>query len=381
MDVPARAKREVILYVDDEPQALKYFSKLLSDEFEIVTAGSAAEGMQLIERDPERFAVVISDQRMPMQVGTSFLAEVREKYPNIVRMVTTAYSELNDAIEAVNLGEVYRYILKPWSLLTLRQDLRSAVEIFQLRRERDLLLQEKLGVHRSLRGVQRSKALLALVCSLLDERAALAGTCAYIKDATRLARSMEISTHFSESEFWTEAEFEISVFSRLGLELAALSSLPARSAIPSIDVQALDLQSVLANGAAEIFADWKAAAEKREPAALIYLFLAGVRTYSGDGPVSVQISGQENASSISVTLSAGIAEHSLLFCNPSKEFSTAQLALPLAYVLAHREQCRITAALDGDKLTLTLGPSIAERPSDSAHDLVRRTLEAFELWD
>src|SRR5665647_2934314 len=70
----------------------------------------------------------------------------REYHPRIVRMLTTAYSELGEAIEAINSGEIYRYITKPWEMGSLHADLRNALELAELRNERDQLMREKLLV-------------------------------------------------------------------------------------------------------------------------------------------------------------------------------------------------------------------------------------------
>jgi two-component system probable response regulator PhcQ len=88
--------------------------------------------------------VLVSDQRMPGAYGNELLRYAREHHPGVVRMLTTAYSELGEAIEAINSGEIYRYITKPWDLESLHADLRNALELAVLRAERDSLLREKM---------------------------------------------------------------------------------------------------------------------------------------------------------------------------------------------------------------------------------------------
>ena len=83
---------------------------------------------------------------MPGAHGNELLSYAREFHPGIVRMLTTAYSELGEAIEAINSGEIYRYITKPWDLGSLHADLRNALELANLRSERDHLAREKLLV-------------------------------------------------------------------------------------------------------------------------------------------------------------------------------------------------------------------------------------------
>src|SRR3954470_5751909 len=138
-----------ILYVDDEPMALKYFERLVSPMAPVLTALSVEEGRAVLRERGDEIAVLISDQRMPTAYGNELLRYARDHHPNMVRMLTTAYSELGEAIEAINSGEIYRYITKPWDLESLRADLKNALELASLRSERDTLLREKLMVQQS----------------------------------------------------------------------------------------------------------------------------------------------------------------------------------------------------------------------------------------
>jgi two-component system, probable response regulator PhcQ len=135
-----------ILYVDDEPMALKYFERLVSPLAPVITALSVEEGKAVLRERAGEIAVLVTDQRMPGAHGNELLRFTREFHPRIVRMLTTAYSELGEAIEAINSGEIYRYITKPWELGSLHADLRNALELAELRNERDHLLGQKLIV-------------------------------------------------------------------------------------------------------------------------------------------------------------------------------------------------------------------------------------------
>jgi two-component system, probable response regulator PhcQ len=135
-----------ILYVDDEPMALKYFERLVSPLAPVITALSVEQGKALLLERGGEIAVLVTDQRMPGAYGNELLRYTREYHPRIVRMLTTAYSELGEAIEAINSGEIYRYITKPWEMAALHADLRNALELAELRNERDQLINEKLFV-------------------------------------------------------------------------------------------------------------------------------------------------------------------------------------------------------------------------------------------
>ncbi len=138
---------DTILYVDDEAMALKYFERLVSPMAKILTASSVDEGKEILRTQGDKIAVLITDQRMPGAYGNELLSYARTNHPLIVRMLTTAYSELGDAIQAINSGEIYRYITKPWDLESLRADLKNALELAELRGERDGLVREKMHVH------------------------------------------------------------------------------------------------------------------------------------------------------------------------------------------------------------------------------------------
>jgi two-component system probable response regulator PhcQ len=133
-----------ILYVDDEAMALKYFERLVSPMAPVLTATSVEAGRAVLREHGAEIAVLVCDQRMPGEQGNELLRHTRQYYPGIVRMLTTAYSELGDAIEAINTGEIYRYINKPWELESLRADLKNALELAELRSERDSLMRDKL---------------------------------------------------------------------------------------------------------------------------------------------------------------------------------------------------------------------------------------------
>ncbi len=133
----------IVLYVDDEAQSLKYFEKAFKADFQVLTAGSVDEARTLVEREGERIAVLVTDQRMPNASGTDLLGWVRRVQPNTVRILTTAFSDLTSAIEAVNEGAIFRYITKPWDIRDLRGIMLRALEVSRLQRDRDLLIREK----------------------------------------------------------------------------------------------------------------------------------------------------------------------------------------------------------------------------------------------
>lgn len=129
-----------ILVVDDEPHILATLSSLLSLEFEVLTADSPAAAQAVFAR--RRVDIVLTDQRMPGLTGVQLLEWVRQHSPSTVRLLMTGYAELEEAVEAINRGGVFRYLFKPWKTETLLDTLRSAAHTFILEHEHKQLLAE-----------------------------------------------------------------------------------------------------------------------------------------------------------------------------------------------------------------------------------------------
>ncbi len=117
--------KPTILIVDDEVEILKVLRKTLEDDYTIITSSRAREALTLITDDVQ---VVLSDQRMPEMTGSEFLRTVRERHPDIVRIIMTGYSDMNALIDSVNHGEIFRYVSKPWDLNVLLETIEAAVE-------------------------------------------------------------------------------------------------------------------------------------------------------------------------------------------------------------------------------------------------------------
>lgn len=138
-------KKFAVLYVDDEEKSLKYFKRALEDDFQIYTATSAAEGLKIVEEHGREIGVILTDQRMPNETGVEFLEKTRPINPRAIRMLVTAFSDLNAAIDAVNTGAIYKYITKPWEPQEFEITIKRAMEFYIVQNERDHLLREKLS--------------------------------------------------------------------------------------------------------------------------------------------------------------------------------------------------------------------------------------------
>lgn len=129
----------LIMLVDDEINVLSALSRALIDEpFEIITATSGNQALELMEGEPVK--VIVSDERMVGMQGSELLAEVRRRHPQTVRILLTGHATLDAAMRAVNMGEIYRFFLKPWDDIQLRFALMSAIEKYDLEAENIRLL-------------------------------------------------------------------------------------------------------------------------------------------------------------------------------------------------------------------------------------------------
>jgi len=126
-----------VLYVDDEVHNLNAFKASFRRKFNIFTANSAVEGRQILES--EDIHVIVTDQRMPVTTGIEFLESIIPDFPEPIRILLTGYADINAVIDAINKGQVYRYIQKPWMEDDLRINIEKAFELYMLRKEnRDL---------------------------------------------------------------------------------------------------------------------------------------------------------------------------------------------------------------------------------------------------
>lgn len=130
---------EKILFVDDEPSVLEALQRQFHKQFHIHTALGGAEGISML-RIQGPFAVVVSDCRMPGMDGIQFLALLRKTAPDTVRMMLTGNNDLETAMEAVNRGEIFRFLTKPCPPDTFKAALEAGVKQYQLIRSQKSVL-------------------------------------------------------------------------------------------------------------------------------------------------------------------------------------------------------------------------------------------------
>jgi response regulator RpfG family c-di-GMP phosphodiesterase len=183
------ASRPRILCVDDEPHVLEGLRDTLRRSFDVRVATSGAEGLEILREEPQSFAVVISDMRMPQMRGADFLRSARLVAPDAVRMLLTGYADLQEAIRAVNGARLFRFLTKPCDPQELMRACAAALGQHRLQTAERMLLEE------TLRG---SVEALAEVLALTNPAAF--GRAGRVKAlASKLAHAAELSN-------WWEVE-------------------------------------------------------------------------------------------------------------------------------------------------------------------------------
>jgi response regulator RpfG family c-di-GMP phosphodiesterase len=130
-----------LLYIDDEPDNLLTFKAVFRRFYHISTAQSAAEAMSLLAQQP--IDLIISDHRMPQLTGVAFFEQIKNQYPDIVRIILTGYSDIQAIVDAINKGKVYHYVTKPWKMEELKVILDNALETYDLKRQNRQLETER----------------------------------------------------------------------------------------------------------------------------------------------------------------------------------------------------------------------------------------------
>ena len=122
-----------VLVIDDEVRSQEALRRTLDEDFVVFTASSAQEGRDIMER--ESVQVILCDQRMPDMTGVEFLMQVRERWPDTVRIIISGYTETQDIIAGVNEAGIYQYVMKPWHPESLLLTVRAAAQLYDLQQQ------------------------------------------------------------------------------------------------------------------------------------------------------------------------------------------------------------------------------------------------------
>jgi diguanylate cyclase (GGDEF)-like protein len=188
-----------LLIVDDEPYILPTLTALVGRDFDVMTADCAEAAQGVFAARP--VDIILTDQKMPRTTGIELLEWVRLNHPNTVRLLMTGFAELDDAVQAINRGQVYHYLMKPWRTDDLLVVLRNAAEKFTLERKRDQLLEELRQLNRELeRRVAERTRELEEANALLQQRT---------RELERLALTDPLTGLFNRRAVEELARFEV----------------------------------------------------------------------------------------------------------------------------------------------------------------------------
>ncbi|MFW5644369.1 MAG: response regulator [Bacteroidota bacterium] len=148
MKITDREEDSTILYVDDSDSNLLLFEELFKNDYHILLASSAKEGLEILKN--HKVSVVVSDQSMPVMSGNEFLELVNEKYPDILSFILTAYTDYESLVEAVNRGKIYGYFHKPFNSKEMRIAINRAIELGRLRKKNEKMLKDLENANREL---------------------------------------------------------------------------------------------------------------------------------------------------------------------------------------------------------------------------------------
>ncbi len=143
-----------VLYIDDELNNLNSFKAAFRRDFNIFTAQSAREGRKIL--DTNEIGVIITDQRMPAMTGIEFLESIIPVFPDTIRILLTGFADINAVMDAINRGQVYKYLVKPWQNEELKMYIQNAMEIYHLRRENKELAQKLKLANIELQNLNKS---------------------------------------------------------------------------------------------------------------------------------------------------------------------------------------------------------------------------------
>lgn len=189
-----------ILYVDDEEENLVSFKATFRRDYNVLTALTGKEGIEILRN--EYVDLVITDQRMPEMTGVEFLEKVLYEFPETTRIVITGYSDIEAVIGAINRGEVYRYITKPWDTRELKMTIENARQMHYLKKENVMaqfeVLKNQINPHFLFNTFS---SLISLIEENQDEAVSFVEKLSNVYRYVLLSKDVELTELNNELEF------------------------------------------------------------------------------------------------------------------------------------------------------------------------------------
>ncbi len=184
-----------ILFVDDEAKTRKYFARLFGDKFKVIIAEDGVEALEIFKANIDDIAIVVTDQRMPNMTGSQLLEKVAVLKPSCIRILSTAYADIDSAIESVNKGGLYQYITKPWEVNDLEVAMMRAMELYLIEKDRASLLKQKIS---SVEMMASSDRILTIATQAVCEHEGLRHVSEALKILVELAQAGEDDDDYSD---------------------------------------------------------------------------------------------------------------------------------------------------------------------------------------
>lgn len=146
-----------VLYIDDEPHNLTSFRASFRRTFNVYTTECVDEARKIL--DTKEVHVILSDQRMPKMTGIEFFESILKTHPDPIRILITGYTDINAVIDAINRGQVYKYLTKPWNENDIINFIETACEIYRLRKENETLTNKLIDANYKLEFLARQNLL------------------------------------------------------------------------------------------------------------------------------------------------------------------------------------------------------------------------------
>ena len=246
-------KKYPVLFVDDEELALLTYQNLFKDEMTIYTAPHGEAALQTIQEHPE-IVVLVTDQRMPRMNGLELLTRVVQKKPEMINILVTAYSDSSLIIEAINKGNLYRYVMKPYNEKILRQEIFQGIERYHLIKEKDRLYADHIEWLRKAARLQRLTEMGTLTAGLAHNiNNSLVAVNTFLKmipqkrEAVPMESSME--TQMQDRDFWDRfysvALGEIERIQEMVKHILHSVKLPEKETNHLLNLQETDINALL----------------------------------------------------------------------------------------------------------------------------------------
>lgn len=182
-------KKYTILLVDDELANLEAITRVLEEHYNIIKAKNGYEALDMLKNysDPAKINLIISDQRMPGMTGVEFLKETMTVIPNAIRIILTGFMDVNDIIDAINEGHIYKFLLKPLEPTDLLVSVKRALEAYELEAKNLKLIKELKDTNEKL---EKSKTYLNTIVNSVNEAIFIYDIYGNILDANETASNM-----------------------------------------------------------------------------------------------------------------------------------------------------------------------------------------------